>query len=679
MAIPSPRPLALRPWLLAGVVGALLTAAVDTILLRAALPTGTATGAGYMPMAWALHALLAVVFATGAALFASAVPPIALRPPAFFVIACALLAATLAVVLRADAALGNLKQEFPALLEHLRAGVMLGGTSLVIVGTCVAAAHTSGLPAAVQRALRAPWLCAAFFGACAAYAMWLGYFVIEPLHLSMLGGATTAAAVIGFTLASRAVLPPVHRTVARGAWLPVLVLWLLLPFAGWPWSDSASRFLLANHSPAAGWTAARLRDLTDTDGDGSAPRWMLGADCAPSNGAMGPLRTDVPGDGIDQDCSGADAPPLPAAKPAKDPARWCDPPAGQFSVLIVTVDAMRADALSPEVTPAMWAFSQQATRFTHAYAGASFTYHSMFVMSSGLPVSDLRNDITGTPNAKGAHIAGLLSRFGYATAAFRPVSLPGGLLTGFQTIWNAPGLDKAKALEHEAPQVTAAAVDWLTNSRNPAFAWLHYADAHAPYDATPKTPTANALPSPYLAELRFVDQNFARLMADLEARGLLDRTAIVLTADHGEDIGRRGHEGHGVDAYEDTVHVPMALRIPGCAPHTIDAPTSHNRIAATLIRLAGYEPGRPTLLSTAPAATVVSEVFADELLADEHRYKRALISGQDKLIHDVRNNTFALFDLAKDPGETRNLYDTDTARRTRLLAEYQTWLDTHGR
>src|SRR6266851_2911597 len=88
------------------------------------------------------------------------------------------------------------------------------------------------------------------------------------------------------------------------------------------------------------------------------------------------------------------------------------------------------------------------------------------------------------------------------------------------------------------------------------FAWVHLYDPHEPYRAP--EPYASRFPA-YDAEVAYTDAMVGRLLDDLSSARQLDRTLVVIAADHGESLGEHGERSHGVFAYDVTARVPWII------------------------------------------------------------------------------------------------------------------------
>src|SRR4029079_5449528 len=97
----------------------------------------------------------------------------------------------------------------------------------------------------------------------------------------------------------------------------------------------------------------------------------------------------------------------------------------------------------------------------------------------------------------------------------------------------------------------------------------------------------------YDGEIRFTDMAVGRVLAPLRELGLWDRTAVVLTGDHGEGFGEHGITEHGFDLYPPQTKVPFIVRVPGLPAQRAKVPVGHIDIAPTLVNLARgrAEPG----------------------------------------------------------------------------------------
>ena len=108
-------------------------------------------------------------------------------------------------------------------------------------------------------------------------------------------------------------------------------------------------------------------------------------------------------------------------------------------------------------------------------------------------------------------------------------------------------------------------LDWL-RARDPErgwFLWLHVFDPHGPYVPPPDFRGGPLQGKPYLGEVAYVDRVLGSFFEELRRDGTLDRSTLLVVADHGEGLGDHGEESHGTHVFESTMRVPLFWRRPG--------------------------------------------------------------------------------------------------------------------
>jgi arylsulfatase A-like enzyme len=145
-----------------------------------------------------------------------------------------------------------------------------------------------------------------------------------------------------------------------------------------------------------------------------------------------------------------------------------------------------------------------------------------------------------------------------------------------------------------AGDVNAEFLRWQAALKNkPFFAFLNYFDAHTPYEPPPpfyyrfsKTPVSEDL---YDAGIAYIDYELSLLFQELERRGVLDRTIVIIASDHGEQFGGHGKWQHTNSLYAQTTHVPLIMRFPAKIPAgiRIHQTVTLQDLPATLLELAG--------------------------------------------------------------------------------------------
>jgi arylsulfatase A-like enzyme/Flp pilus assembly protein TadD len=248
------------------------------------------------------------------------------------------------------------------------------------------------------------------------------------------------------------------------------------------------------------------------------------------------------------------------------------------NVLLITIDTLRADYLGcygrrSIATPNIDALAARGVRFEQAIAQVPLTAPShASILTGTYPQVHKVRDMGGfVLDDKVPTLATILGSAGFETAAFVGSAVLGHfyrLNRGFTTYGDemTPGGDLKKTpgvvAEVRGEVVTQRALAWLDKSGSRSFfLWVHYYDPHFPYD--PPEPYRGRYPKdPYGGEVAYADGQIGKLFEALKGRNLLDRTLIVLLADHGESLGEHGEYTHGVFLYDSTVHVPLIIAGP---------------------------------------------------------------------------------------------------------------------
>jgi tetratricopeptide (TPR) repeat protein len=220
--------------------------------------------------------------------------------------------------------------------------------------------------------------------------------------------------------------------------------------------------------------------------------------------------------------------------------------------------------------------------------------------------------------------------------------------------------------------VVAAALDWLGAAPPRFFLWVHFYDPHAAYEPPPGFASAFA-GAPYAGEIAFVDAELGRLLAALRERFGEQGLLLAITSDHGEALGEHGELTHSYGIYEATQRIPLLLAGPGLpAGRVVEEPVGLVDVAPTLLAMAGAAPltggaGRD-LRELLAGAGAPRALFMETLATHLDFGWSALFGvrlGRWKYIRAPRPE---LFDLASDPGETRNLAAGEPARVAELEA-----------
>ncbi|MFZ0563390.1 MAG: sulfatase-like hydrolase/transferase [Terriglobales bacterium] len=250
------------------------------------------------------------------------------------------------------------------------------------------------------------------------------------------------------------------------------------------------------------------------------------------------------------------------------------------NIILITLDTTRADRMGflgskRGLTPNLDALARQSVVFERAYAQAPLTSVSHATILTGTYpqyhlVVDyplvLAKDLPYAPEILRAH--------GYQTAAFLgSLALdPNGGAPGFDRAFDTYDAnfhledlhtkDRYHSVQRRGDEVVAHALAWLDgHSKTPFFLWVHLFDAHDPYDPPEpyKTRYAKEL---YDGGIAYEDAAVGKLLRQLKARGLYDGAVMAVMADHGESLGAHGEDMHGIFVYDETIQVPLVIKLP---------------------------------------------------------------------------------------------------------------------
>ena len=369
----------------------------------------------------------------------------------------------------------------------------------------------------------------------------------------------------------------------------------------------------------------------------------------------------------------------------------CAPGDTRPSALLITLDTTRVDALSsygaPEgVTPNLDALAEESVRYTRAYTTAPITLPSHASMLTGLypPRHTVRDNGIAPLPSSARTLSELAASEGIETAAFVAAVVLDrrfGLDQGFEH-WSQPGHVSLRlwshATERPARAVVADAVRWLRgrSSDRPFFLWVHLFDPHGPYEPPERFRGRFEASSPargYLGEVASADAEIGRLVATLQELGELDRTTIVVVADHGEAFGEHEEISHGTYVWETTMRVPLLVRhadghrageVSSEVVSVVDAfPTL---LGALALDVPPDVDGLDLRAPVDPARGVYFESYMG-FLAFSWNPLSGWVDRDAKLVHAGRAR---LFDPVADPGEARDLSEQrpgDVERLERAL------------
>jgi arylsulfatase A-like enzyme len=288
----------------------------------------------------------------------------------------------------------------------------------------------------------------------------------------------------------------------------------------------------------------------------------------------------------------------------------------------------------------------------------------------------------------------------------------------------------------DAAEVNDEFLDWLVRGREPRrpfFAFLNYFDAHAPYvlpDGSPlrfgmgprtledfavlvrdwKVIDKRRLSSKYQDLVRdsydnclgHLDECLGSLLSKLQRTGELDRTLVIVTADHGEELGEHGLFEHGESLYRPEIRVPLIFSPPshGPSPNVVLEVVSLRDLPATIVDLVGLSDGAPfpgrsmaKLWRDRPTAAAPGVVASDGAISElaEPNPTRpslglspgargplsSLAEGDYLYIRNERDGREQLFDERRDPAESINCAGHEAMRSILLRMRQQLARSTH--
>jgi len=345
------------------------------------------------------------------------------------------------------------------------------------------------------------------------------------------------------------------------------------------------------------------------------------------------------------------------------------PPDERPSILLVTLDTTRADAMGYESdaarTPHLDTLAARGLRFSQAYATAPMTLPSHTSMLTGLYPADhgVRENARYLGGDKEL-LAERLRGKGYETAAFvsgLPLSRPFGLARGFDHYDD----EIATGAERRAAETTERALAWLgKQAGKQVFQWVHYFDPHEPYD--PPEPFRSEIRDPYLAEIAAMDREVGRLLDAFEARAGSRDVRILVAGDHGEGRGDHGEALHGNLLYQGVMRVPLLIAGSGVDAGTVSHPVSLRRVFDTVLDWAGED--RPYSLTRGARETVLGEAMKPFL---QYGWQPQVMAVTDE-VKVIRSGGVEIYDLRADPREAHDL-----AGERPLPSEVQRTLDEY--
>jgi arylsulfatase A-like enzyme/Tfp pilus assembly protein PilF len=363
------------------------------------------------------------------------------------------------------------------------------------------------------------------------------------------------------------------------------------------------------------------------------------------------------------------------------------------NTILITIDTTRADRMGflgskRGLTPNLDELARQSAVFTHAYSQAPLTPASHATILSGTYPQYHQVLTFRVPLGKDTpYMPDILKSHGYSTAAvvgslaLDPIQSVPGFDRGFDKYeagfnWDAyTPQTRYQTTERRGAEVLKRAMDWLNHDwlsqrpPGPFFLWVHLYDPHEPYDPPQpfKTKYAKAL---YDGEIAYVDSVMGKFIGQLKAAGLYDSTLIALTADHGESLGAHGEDTHGIFVYDETIHVPLLIKLPNgaSAGKRVETPVELVDIMPTILQSNGIDVPKEVqgkslldLMKTGPEGDAAADAWRDRGAYSQADYGhlvfawsaiQSLRAGKYLYIQAPRRE---LYDQGQDGKEVQNL------------------------
>ncbi len=463
-------------------------------------------------------------------------------------------------------------------------------------------------------------------------------------------------------------------------------------------ADATTKYVVVTASPLLDSMVGWVRRANDFDRDGFGS--LLGEnDCAPFDAAIHPGAKDIPDDGIDQNCDGHDfslralaAVPDGPHMPVPEPFARKD-----WNVLFITIDAVRYDHTTfggykdaprhRDTTPNLARLAAKSTDFEFAVAAAPGTMASVpaiitskfFHNGLALDETNIKPGMPPRLKPENTLITEIFHEAGWTTGEIltHEYFADWGMNQGVDDIdlEMTKDTDPFKVTSH---LVTDHILAWVSRHAGQRwFLWAHYLDPHGRYVAHPDDVEWGATEEDkYDSEIFYTDKHIGRLLDELQHLPGGDRTIIIVTSDHGDGFSEHGYINHGNALYEDLLHVPMLIYVPDNVPRTLDKEAvSGLDLVPTLADLCGIDVSSLSF----EGKSLVPEIFygredADRVVFSETNWPKHLRSATSrawKLIYDLDDNLYELYDLKADPGEKNNV----AASRKDIFESYKEKMD----
>jgi len=362
------------------------------------------------------------------------------------------------------------------------------------------------------------------------------------------------------------------------------------------------------------------------------------------------------------------------------------------NLLLISIDTMRADYLSCYAesgvkTPNIDRIAREGILFKNCSAQIPLTLPSHATLFTGrYPMSHgVYENIGYILPEKMTTLAEVLKKAGYTTAGFIGSVVIGsstGIAQGFDLYDDTFSPEEISAIkfgiaERRADKVVDSYINWQKDHLGDRFfAFVHLFDPHAPYD--PPEPYRSRYQKekngPYRGEVAFTDEQIGRIYQFLKEKGLLKKTIIVISGDHGEMLGEHNEAEHGYFIYHSAINVPLIIRLPegNYRGRKIEAQAGNIDIMPTILSLLDIPApkeveGKSLIpLIRKPKTEFPRYAYSESRRAYNHFGFAILRRICDGRYHYIDAPKPELYDIKSDPFEERNLFQKEKERAKAL-------------
>lgn len=399
-------------------------------------------------------------------------------------------------------------------------------------------------------------------------------------------------------------------------------------------------------------------------------------------------------------------------------------PQEDLNVLMIVLDGASARRVGsygfPKTTsPKIDELARVSVVFDNAITQAVYTIASIgSLLTSQYPERHQSVSFADRLPPTAVTLPGVLSHGGVATAGFSGnavVSPAFGLERGYDEFYDVRRLE---GYTGRGDSVRRRFCRWLDENKGRRFfAYVHFREPHFPWNPPSPFDTAFGPDAPfpegiadwqvveaynraagrgedvavdlieriralYDGNMAYVDAQVGQILERLEERGLDDETVVILTADHGEALFEHRYFGHNTQLYEESIRVPLIVRVPGLGSRRVKQVVELLDIAPTVVDLMEVGGRRADMQGRSLVPLLHGETLPERFAYSRTLWNKPRYAVRDsryKLIWDSRTDAMELYDLTTDPGEEVNLVEGRSFLTGFFRQQLHQWLHEQGR